>query len=162
MARQHLISSLVYILRGCDLVTEQSSLSAKNGQIAAALEYIDSCFSSDVGISELCKIANMGRSNFERLFGKYVGRHARRIYQATAHRPRDSAAAHYRQNCPRHRARVGLSQHRELQQTIQGCNRSYSRKLSKQAVNEVFTLSMNTSFLYSFYIFIWLHNLDMA
>ena len=73
MARQHLISSLVYILRGCDLVTEQSSLSAKNGQIAAALEYIDSCFSSDVGISELCKIANMGRSNFERLFGKYVG-----------------------------------------------------------------------------------------
>lgn len=73
LARQHLISSLVYILRGCDLVTEQSSLSANNGQIAAALEYIDSCFSSDVGISELCKIANMGRSNFERLFGKYVG-----------------------------------------------------------------------------------------
>ena len=55
LARQHLISSLVYILRGCDLVTEQSSLGAKNGQIAAALEYIDSCFSSDVAYPSCVK-----------------------------------------------------------------------------------------------------------
>lgn len=73
LAKQHLISSLVYILRSCELLSEQSNLNARNSQIAAALEYIDSSFTSDIGISELCSRANMGRSNFERLFVKYIG-----------------------------------------------------------------------------------------
>ena len=73
LAKNHLLNALVYILRSCDLVSMQSSLAGSNSQIATALEYIDSNFASDIGISELCKIVNMGRSNFERLFGKYAG-----------------------------------------------------------------------------------------
>lgn len=73
VAKNSLINALVYILRGCDLVSTQSSLGGSNSQIAAALEYIDTNFSQDIGISELCSVANMGRSNFERLFGKFAG-----------------------------------------------------------------------------------------
>ena len=104
----------------------------------------------------------MGRSNFERLFGKYVGVTPGEYISDGASTTRFQLLRTTDKTVLDIALESGYHNTANFNKQFKACNRSYSRKLSKQAVNEVFTLSMNTSFLYSFYIFIWLHNLDMA
>jgi AraC-like DNA-binding protein len=75
LARQNLIRALVLILRSCNIIAANSDQKARANVagIAAALKYIDENFQSDLTLCELCNVVRMSRSNFERLFGKYVG-----------------------------------------------------------------------------------------
>ncbi len=73
IAQNDLLRALVLILRSCDILGKpKRQLGSVNG-IALALDHIDENFLGEITIPELCEVARMGRSNFERLFVMIAG-----------------------------------------------------------------------------------------
>ena len=87
LAYQALVRALVLIKRSCrasetEGMTPSGALpsglspkkiAAANSGIAAVLAYIDGNCSADLSVAELCRISSMSRSNFERMFCRFVG-----------------------------------------------------------------------------------------
>lgn len=87
LAYQALVRALVLIKRLCresdrsERETDSSlpsglspkRIAAANVGIAAVLEYIDGNCTADLSVNELCRISSMSRSNFERMFRRFVG-----------------------------------------------------------------------------------------
>ena len=73
VAQNELLRALILILRSCDILGKpKRQIGAVNG-IALALDHIDENYLSEITIPELCEIARMSRSNFERLFVMIAG-----------------------------------------------------------------------------------------
>lgn len=73
LAQNDLLRALVLILRSCDILGKpKRQLGSVNG-IALALDHIDENFLGEITIPELCEVARMSRSNFERLFVMIAG-----------------------------------------------------------------------------------------
>ena len=78
LAYQALVKALILIMRLCRDSCDTSapapkSMTSANAGISAVLRYIDGNCAADLTISELCRISNMSRSNFERMFRRFVG-----------------------------------------------------------------------------------------
>lgn len=73
MVRQELFRALILIMRGCDITGEGKRRTGSVESIARALDYIDANYLSEITVAQLCEIARMSRSNFERLFGIMTG-----------------------------------------------------------------------------------------
>ncbi|MBQ8508597.1 MAG: helix-turn-helix transcriptional regulator [Clostridia bacterium] len=72
LAQIHLTHALVLMLRLIDYFPEAAPPGSLSS-ISTALSYIDENFRSDIRLDELCSLANMSRSNFERVFVLLAG-----------------------------------------------------------------------------------------